>query len=396
MSMFDKKTVEDIEVSGKKVLVRCDFNVPFTNGVISDDKRIVSSLPTIEYLLKKGAAVILCSHLGRPKNGPEEKFSMKPVAAKLSELLGIEVILAADVVGEDAVAKAAALKSGEVLLLENVRFEKGETKNDPELSAKLAALADIFVNDAFGTAHRAHYSTAGVAEHLPAVSGYLIKKELDVMGKALTAPERPFAAILGGAKVSDKIGVIESLIDKADIIIIGGGMAYTFFAAMGRGVGTSICEQEKIEVAKGLIEKAKAKGVELLLPVDNVVTHEFAADAESFVVASDAIPADCMGMDIGPATAELFAAAIKRAKTVIWNGPMGVFEMPRFSNGTKAVAQAMADVDAVTIVGGGDSAAAAAQLGFEDKLTHISTGGGASLEFLEGLELPGIACLNDR
>ncbi|MBQ4539399.1 MAG: phosphoglycerate kinase [Oscillospiraceae bacterium] len=396
MSMFDKKTVEDIEVAGKKVLVRCDFNVPFTNGVISDDKRIVSSLPTIEYLLKNGAAVILCSHLGRPKNGPEEKFSMKPVAAKLSELLGIEVILAADVVGEDAVAKAAALKSGEVLLLENVRFEKGETKNDPELSAKFAALADIFVNDAFGTAHRAHCSTAGVAEHLPAVSGYLIKKELDVMGKALTAPERPFAAILGGAKVSDKIGVIESLIDKADIIIIGGGMAYTFFAAMGRGVGTSICEQEKIEVAKGLIEKAKAKGVELLLPVDNVVTHEFAADAESFVVASDAIPADCMGMDIGPATAELFAAAIKRAKTVIWNGPMGVFEMPRFSNGTKAVAQAMADVDAVTIVGGGDSAAAAAQLGFEDKLTHISTGGGASLEFLEGLELPGIACLNDR
>ena len=321
---------------------------------------------------------------------------MKPVAAKLSELLGIEVILAADVVGEDAVAKAAALKSGEVLLLENVRFEKGETKNDPELSAKFAALADIFVNDAFGTAHRAHCSTAGVAEHLPAVSGYLIKKELDVMGKALTAPERPFAAILGGAKVSDKIGVIESLIDKADIIIIGGGMAYTFFAAMGRGVGTSICEQEKIEVAKGLIEKAKAKGVELLLPVDNVVTHEFAADAESFVVASDAIPADCMGMDIGPATAELFADAVKRAKTVIWNGPMGVFEMPRFSNGTKAVAQAMADVDAVTIVGGGDSAAAAAQLGFEDKLTHISTGGGASLEFLEGLELPGIACLNDR
>ena len=396
MSMFDKKTVEDIEVAGKKVLVRCDFNVPFTNGVISDDKRIVSSLPTIEYLLKNGAAVILCSHLGRPKNGPEEKFSMKPVAAKLSELLGIEVILAADVVGEDAVAKAAALKSGEVLLLENVRFEKGETKNDPELSAKFAALADIFVNDAFGTAHRAHCSTAGVAEHLPAVSGYLIKKELDVMGKALTAPERPFAAILGGAKVSDKIGVIESLIDKADIIIIGGGMAYTFFAAMGRGVGTSICEQEKIEVAKGLIEKAKAKGVELLLPVDNVVTHEFAADAESFVVASDAIPADCMGMDIGPATAELFAAAVKRAKTVIWNGPMGVFEMPRFSNGTKAVAQAMADTDAVTIVGGGDSAAAAAQLGFEDKLTHISTGGGASLEFLEGLELPGIACLNDR
>ena len=395
MTAFNKKTIEDIDVAGKKVLVRCDFNVPLSDGKITDDKRIVSSLPTIKYLLDKGAAVILCSHLGRPKNGPEAKFSMKPVADHLVEL-GINAKLAADVVGEDAQAKAAALKSGEVLLLENVRFEKGETKNDPELSAKFAALADIFVNDAFGTAHRAHCSTAGVAEYLPAVSGYLIKKELDVMGKALSNPERPFAAILGGAKVSDKIGVIESLLDKADTIIIGGGMAYTFFAAMGRGVGTSICEQEKIEVAKGLIEKAEAKGVKMLLPVDNVVTKEFAADAEAMVVDSDSIPADCMGMDIGPKTRELFAAAILEAKTVIWNGPMGVFEMPRFSEGTKAVAQAMADADAVTIVGGGDSAAAAAQLGFEDRLTHISTGGGASLEFLEGLELPGIACLNDR
>jgi len=395
MTAFNKKTIEDIDVAGKKVLVRCDFNVPLSDGKITDDKRIVSSLPTIKYLLEKGAAVILCSHLGRPKNGPEAKFSMKPVADRLVEL-GINAQLAADVVGEDAKAKAAALKSGEILLLENVRFEKGETKNDPELSAKFAAFADIFVNDAFGTAHRAHCSTAGVAEHLPAVSGYLIKKELDVMGKALAAPERPFAAILGGAKVSDKIGVIESLIDKADTIIIGGGMAYTFFAAMGRGVGTSICEQEKIEVAKALIEKAEAKGVKLLLPVDNVVTREFAADAEAMIVDSDAIPADCMGMDIGPKSRELFAKAVLEAKTVIWNGPMGVFEMPRFSEGTKAVAQAMADADAVTIVGGGDSAAAAAQLGFEDRLTHISTGGGASLEFLEGLELPGIACLNDR
>ena len=396
MSMFDKKTVEDIAVSGKKVLVRCDFNVPLSDGKITDDKRIVSSLPTINYLLKNGAAVILCSHLGRPKNGPEAKFSMKPVADKLNELLDAEVILAADVVGEDAQAKAAALKAGEVLLLENVRFEKGETKNDAELSKKFADLADIFVNDAFGTAHRAHCSTAGVAEHLPAVSGYLIKKELDVMGKALTNPERPFAAILGGAKVSDKIGVIESLIDKADTIIIGGGMAYTFFAAMGREVGKSICEREKLDIAKGLMEKAKAKGVELLLPVDTVIAKEFAPDAESMVVDSESMPADWEGMDIGPKTRELFADAVKKSKTVVWNGPMGVFEMPKFAEGTKAVAQAMADADATTIIGGGDSAAAAAQLGFEDKMTHISTGGGASLEFLEGLELPGIACLNDR
>ena len=396
MSMFDKKTVEDIDVSQKKVLVRCDFNVPLADGEITDDKRIVASLPTIKYLLSKGAAIILCSHLGRPKNGPEEKYSMKPVAKRLEELLGQPVILAADVVGEDAQTKAKALKSGEVLMLENVRFEKGETKNDPELSAKFAALADIFVNDAFGTAHRAHCSTAGVAEHLPAVSGYLIGKELAVMGKALTNPERPFVAILGGAKVSDKIGVIESLLDKADSILIGGGMAYTFFAAQDREIGTSICEQEKIDIARQLLQKAQQKGVALLLPDDNVVADKFAEDAASQTVSSAAIPAGWMGMDIGPKTIARYADVIKNAKTVVWNGPMGVFEMPKFAEGTRAVAQAMANSSAVTIIGGGDSAAAAAQLGFEDKMTHISTGGGASLEFLEGLELPGIACLNDR
>lgn len=396
MSMFDKKTVEDIDVSQKKVLVRCDFNVPLADGEITDDKRIVASLPTIKYLLSKGAAIILCSHLGRPKNGPEEKYSMKPVASRLEELLGQTVIFAADVVGEDAQAKAKALKSGEVLMLENVRFEKGETKNDPELSAKFAALADIFVNDAFGTAHRAHCSTAGVAEHLPAVSGYLIGKELAVMGKALTNPERPFVAILGGAKVSDKIGVIESLLDKADSILIGGGMAYTFFAAQGREIGTSICEQEKIDIARQLLQKAQQKGVALLLPEDNVVADKFAEDAQAQTVASTAIPAGWMGMDIGPKTIARYSDVIKNAKTVVWNGPMGVFEMSKFAEGTRAVAQAMANSSAVTIIGGGDSAAAAAQLGFEDKMTHISTGGGASLEFLEGLELPGIACLNDR
>ena len=396
MSMFNKKTIEDIDVAGKKVLVRCDFNVPLANGRITDDKRIEASLPTIKYLLSQGAAVILCSHLGRPKNGPEEKYSMKPVAERLEALLGQPVILAADVVGEDAKAKAQALKAGEVLLLENVRFEKGETKNDPELSKKFASLADIFVNDAFGSAHRAHCSTAGVAEHLPAVGGYLIGKELDVMGKALADPARPFVSILGGAKVSDKIGVIESLLDKADSILIGGGMAYTFFAAQGYEIGASICEQEKIEVARGLLEKAGQKGVALLLPEDNIVADKFAGDAATQTVPSTGIPAGWMGMDIGPKTIARYSQVIKNAKTVVWNGPMGVFEMPKFAEGTRAVAQAMADSAAVTIIGGGDSAAAAAQLGFEDKMTHISTGGGASLEFLEGLELPGIACLNDR
>ena len=394
--MFDKKTVEDIDVSGKKVLVRCDFNVPMIDGKITDDKRIVASLPTVRYLLSNGAAVILCSHLGRPKNGPEEKYSMKPVAESLSRLLERPVTLASDVVGDDAQAKAAALQPGEVMLLENVRFEKGETKNDPELSKKFAALADIFVNDAFGSAHRAHCSTAGVAEHLPAVSGYLISKELSVMGKALNDPARPFVAILGGAKVSDKIGVIESLLDKADSILIGGGMAYTFFAAQGKSIGTSICENEKIEIAAGLLKKAEQKGVALLLPEDNIVADSFSAQADTKTVISSAIPDGWMGMDIGPKTRMVFAQTILGAKTVVWNGPMGVFEMAPFAEGTRAVAQAMAESNAVTIIGGGDSAAAAAQMGFEDKMTHISTGGGASLEFLEGLELPGIACLNDR
>lgn len=396
MAMFHKKTVEDIDVSGKKVLVRCDFNVPLADGVITDDKRIEASLPTLRYLLEHNAAVILCSHLGRPKDGFEEKYSMKPVAARLAQLLGRPVALAADVVGSDAQKRAAALRPGELLLLENVRFEKGETKNDPALSQKFASLADIFVNDAFGSAHRAHCSTAGVAALLPAVGGFLIKKELDFMGKALTAPARPFVAILGGAKVSDKIGVIESLLENADCILIGGGMAYTFFAAQQRAIGASICEQEKLPVAAALLQKAAQKGVSLLLPVDNVAADRFAADAKTQVVSSDAIPDGWMGMDIGPETRALYAQKVAEAKTVIWNGPMGVFEMAPFAEGTRAVAQALADSNALTIIGGGDSAAAAAQLGFEDKIDHISTGGGASLEFLEGKELPGIACLNDR
>ncbi|PWM26254.1 MAG: phosphoglycerate kinase [Oscillospiraceae bacterium] len=397
MPTYHKKTIEDIDVAGKKALVRCDFNVPLSDGVITDDKRIVAALPTIRYLLDHGAAVILCSHLGRPKNGPEEKYSLKPVAKRLSELLGVPVTLAADVVGPDASARAAALQPGQVLLLENVRFEKGETKNDPELSRKLASFADLFVNDAFGTAHRAHCSTTGVADYLKtAVSGFLIGKELEIMGGALEHPRRPFVAILGGAKVSDKIGVIESLLDKADSVLIGGGMAYTFFRAQGFGIGSSICEEEKLDVARSLFAQAKEKGVTLLLPVDNVVSDAFSADAATQVVSSDAIPDGWMGMDIGPKTRVLFAEEVKKAGTVMWNGPMGVFEMAPFAEGTRAVAQAMADSGAVTIIGGGDSAAAAAQLGFEDRITHISTGGGASLEFIEGLDLPGIACLNDR
>jgi len=396
MSMENKMTVRDFDFSGKKALVRCDFNVPLADGAITDETRITAALPTIEYLLGHGAAVILCSHLGRPKNGPEAKFSLAPVAARLSEKLGRPVALAADVVGPDARAKAAALKAGEVLLLENVRFEKGETKNDPALSEAFASLADVFVNDAFGTAHRAHCSTAGVAAYLPAVSGFLIEKELKFLGGALNNPERPFVAILGGAKVSDKIGVISALLDKADAVLVGGGMAYTFFKAQGFDIGTSICEEEKLDVARELTEKAARNNVRLLLPVDNVVADRFDADAEMQVVASDAIPAGWMGMDIGPKTRELFADAVKGAKTVVWNGPMGVFEMDRFAEGTRAVARAMAESGAITVIGGGDSAAAVTQLGFEDKMSHISTGGGASLEFLEGLELPGIACLNEK
>jgi len=393
---MNKKTIKDIDVSGKKVLVRCDFNVPLDQeGNITDDNRIRGALPTIEYLIEKGAKVILCSHMGRPKGEFNPKYSLKVVAKKLSEYLNKEVKMAEDVIGESAKSICASLKDGEVALLENVRYHKEEEKNDPSFAKELASLADIFVNDAFGTAHRAHASTAGVADYLPAVAGFLIQKEIEIMGKALQNPERPFVAILGGAKVSDKIGVIENLIDKVDTLIIGGGMAYTFLKAKGYGVGTSICEEDKLDLAKSLMAKAEEKGVKLLLPLQNVVAKEFSADAESKVVPSDQIPDDWMGMDIGPETVKLFSDEIKKAKTVIWNGPMGVFEFPRFAEGTKAIAAAVSEVDGTTIIGGGDSAAAVEQLGFADKMTHISTGGGASLEFLEGKILPGIACLED-
>ena len=392
---YNKKSVEDIEVSGKKVIVRCDFNVPQDGeGRITDDKRIVAALPTIKYLLEKGAAVILCSHLGRPKGEFKMKYSLAPVAERLSELLGQEVKLAADVIGESAKGLAAALKGGEAILLENVRFHKEEEKNDPAFAKELASMADIFVNDAFGTAHRAHATTAGLADYLPAVCGYLINKEISIMGKALADPARPFVSILGGAKVSDKIGVINNLIEKCDTIIVGGGMSYTFAKAMGQPIGTSLCEEDKLDLAKGLIEKAEAKGVKLLLPVDTMCADRFAADAESKVC--DVIPDDMMGLDIGPKTIELFAEAVKSAGTVVWNGPMGVFEFDKFAVGTKEVARAIAASNAVSIIGGGDSAAAVEKLGFASKMTHISTGGGASLEFLEGLELPGIACLLDK
>ncbi len=394
---MNKKTIEDIAVKGKRVLVRCDFNVPLNEEKkITDENRLIGALPTIKYLVAEGAKVILCSHLGRPKGEFNEKYSLKPVAARLSELLGQEVKMAEDVIGESAAKCVAELGEGEIVLLENVRYHKEEEKNDPEFSKKLADFAEVYVNDAFGTAHRAHASTAGVAAYIPAVCGYLIQKEIEVMGKALSNPERPFVAILGGAKVSDKIGVIENLLEKVDYLIIGGGMAYTFLAAKGYGVGTSICEVEKLDLARSLMEKAQQKGVELLLPVENVVATEFAPDAEHKTVPSEQIPDDFMGMDIGPKTVALFSEVIKKAKTVIWNGPMGVFEMPAFANGTKEIAKAVAEADAITIIGGGDSAAAVEQLGFADKMTHISTGGGASLEFLEGIELPGIAALNDK
>lgn len=396
MNALNKKTIEDIDVKGKRVLVRCDFNVPLKDGVITDDKRIRASLPTIKYLLENGAKVILCSHLGRPKGEFKPEFSLKPVAARLSELLGFEVKIADDVVGESAQALAASVKEGEAVLIENVRYEKGETKNDPELSKKFATLADIYVNDAFGSAHRAHCSTTGVAEHLPAVCGYLIQKEISVMGTALADPKRPFVAILGGAKVSDKIGVIENLLDKVDTLIIGGGMAYTFFKAQGHTIGTSICEEDKVALAKETMEKAAQKGVKFLLPVDNKVGREYDPNTESMVVDSDDIPEGWMGLDIGPATQKLFSDAIKGAGTVVWNGPMGVSEWDNFAEGTIAVAKAVADSGAISIIGGGDSAAAVQKLGFADKMTHISTGGGASLEFLEGKELPGIAALNDK
>ena len=395
---YNKKTVKDIDVAGKKVLLRCDFNVPQDKATlaITDDKRIRAALPTIQYLLDQGAAVIACSHLGKPKNGPEDKFSLAPVAARLSELLGREVIMAKDVVGEDARAKAAALRPGQILLLENTRFEAGETKNDPELAKAMASLAEVYVSDAFGAVHRAHASTAGVAAYLPAVSGFLIEKELEIMGGALANPKRPLVAILGGSKVSSKIGVINHLLDIADTIIIGGGMAYTFAKAQGGSVGTSLLESDWLDYCNDMLAKAREKGVKLLLPVDTQCAREFSADAQPVLHDTMHIPDDMMGMDIGPRTIEAFADAVKGAGTVIWNGPMGVFEFPNFAEGTRAVAKALAETDAITIIGGGDSAAAVAQLGFADKMTHISTGGGASLEFLEGKELPGVACLLDQ
>jgi phosphoglycerate kinase len=393
---YNKKTVEDIAVTGKRVLVRCDFNVPMKDGKITDDKRIVGALPTIKYLVENGARVILCSHMGRPKGQFNMDYSLAPVAAALSKYLGKEVTLAADVIGEDAKAKAAALKDGDVMLLENVRFHKEETDNDPAFAKELASMADIFVNDAFGTAHRAHASTAGVADYLPAVCGYLIQKEISIMGGALSNPARPFVAILGGAKVSDKIGVINNLIEKVDTLIIGGGMAYTFMKALGYSVGTSICEMDKLDLAKGLMDKAHEKGVNFLIPVDNVIGREYKEDTEFMRIYSDSIPDGWMGLDIGKYTQELFAKTIKGAGTVIWNGPMGVSEWANFADGTVAVAKAVAESGAVSIIGGGDSAAAVETLGFADKMTHISTGGGASLEFLEGIELPGIACLQDK
>ena len=419
---YNKKTVKDIDVAGKKVLLRCDFNVPQdkATGAITDDKRIRAALPTIQYLLDQNAAVIACSHLGKPvatfdsyvKKQAEKgkdpasiteeewkkslaKLSLAPVAKRLSELLGREVIMAADVVGPDAQAKAAALKPGQVLLLENTRFEKGETKNDPALAKAMADMAEVYVSDAFGAVHRAHASTAGVAAYLPAVSGFLIQKELEIIGGALANPKRPLVAILGGSKVSSKIGVINNLLEIADTIIIGGGMTYTFLKAQGGSVGKSLLEADWLDYCNDMMKKAKEKGVKLLLPEDTICAKEFSADAEPILVDSMNIPDDCMGMDIGPKAIAAYADAVKDAGTVIWNGPMGVFEFPAFAKGTQAVAEALSNSSAITIIGGGDSAAAVQQLGYADKMTHISTGGGASLEFMEGKELPGVACLLD-
>ena len=393
-----KKTVKDVDVRSKRVLVRVDYNVPLdANGNVSDDKRITASLPTINYLLEQGARIILCSHLGRPKGEVKKEFSLAPVAKRLKELLpNVNIYFASDCIGEEAERKAAALKDGEILLLENLRFHKEEEKNDPEFAKKLASLAEIYVSDAFGTVHRAHASTAGVAAYLPAVAGFLIGKELSIMGGALENPERPFVAILGGAKVADKIGVITNLLNKCDTLLIGGGMAYTFFKAMGYEIGDSLLDAESIDLAKQLMETAKEKGVKLLLPVDTVVAKAFAADAEHMIVSANAIPAGWQGLEISEKTRELFAAEIKNAKTVIWNGPMGVFEFPEFAKGTEAVAKACAECGGTTIIGGGDSASAVKKLGYADKMTHISTGGGASLEFLEGKVLPGVAALNDK
>ena len=396
MDALNKKTVEDLEVSGKRVLVRCDFNVPLKDGVITSDKRIVASLPTIKYLIENNAKVILCSHLGRPKGEFKPEFSLAPVAVRLSELLGKEVKMATDVVGESAQALAASLNDGDVMIIENVRFHKEETKNDPEFSKKLADLADLYVNDAFGSAHRAHSSTTGVADYIPAACGYLIQKEISFIGGALANPKRPLVAILGGAKVSDKIGVITNLLDKCDTIIVGGGMAYTFMKALGHNIGTSLLEEDRVEDAKNMMETAKAKGVNFLIPVDNKAGKEYDPNTEAMIVNSDDIPDGWMGLDIGPKTQELFANAIKGSGTVIWNGPMGVSEWDNFAQGTIAVATAVAESGAISIIGGGDSAAAVQKLGFADKMSHISTGGGASLEFLEGKELPGIVALNNK
>jgi phosphoglycerate kinase len=395
---YSKKTVRDFDPKGKKVLLRCDFNVPQSKetGEITSDKRIVAALPTIRYLLDGGAAVIACSHLGKPKGEWKESLSLAPVAVRLSELLGRDVIFAKDIVGEDAKAKAAALKPGEILLLENLRFDKREEKNDPEFAKELASMADVYVSDAFGTVHRPHASTAGIAAFLPAYAGFLVEKEISVMGKALEDPARPFVAILGGAKVSDKIGVINNLLDKADTIMIGGGMAFTFIKAKGFEIGKSLLEEDKVEYAAEMMKKAAEKGVKLLLPLDTVIGQAFERDTEARTVDIRDIPADWMGMDIGPKTDELFRNAVKGAGTIVWNGPMGVFEFPKFAAGTKAVAEAVATSGAVTIVGGGDSVSAVEKSGFADRITHISTGGGASLEFLEGLELPGVACLLDK
>ena len=395
---YNKKTIEDINVSGKKVLVRCDFNVPLKDGKITSDKRIVEAVPTIKYLLANGAAVILCSHMGKPKGEVNPKYTLAPVAARLTELLGVNVPLAPDTIGAETKKLAAALKPGEVLLLENTRFDAREEKNDPEFARELASMAEIFVNDAFGAAHRAHASTAGVAMYggLPAVCGYLIQKEITVMGKALEDPVRPFVAILGGAKVSDKIGVINNLIDKVDTLIIGGGMAYTFFRAQGCSIGNSICEEDKLELANEMLKKAHDKGVNFLLPVDNVIGREYKEDTVFMRMYSDSIPDGWMGLDIGEKTQELFAKSIVGAGTVVWNGPMGVSEWDNFASGTRSVARAVAESGAISIIGGGDSAAAVEKLGYSDRMTHVSTGGGASLEFLEGLELPGIACLQDK
>ncbi len=395
---MSKKTVKDIDLKGKKVLVRCDFNVPLDeNRNITDNTRIVAALPTIKYLLENNCSIILCSHLGRPKGEFKPEFSLAPVAKELSRLLDQDVIMAKDVIGEDAKTKAANLKPGEILLLENVRFHREETDNDPEFSKELASMAEVYVNDAFGAAHRAHASTVGVASYLPAVSGFLIEKELKFLGEALDNPVRPFMAILGGAKVSDKIGVIDSLLEKVDTLMIGGGMAYTFFKAQGYGVGNSICEEDKLDLAKDLMQKAKDRGVKLMLPVDTKIGKEFKPDTESKTVAWTEIPEGWEGFDIGEKTIEMYSEELRKAKTVVWNGPVGLFEFDQFAIGTNSIAKVMSElVDATTIIGGGDSAAAVRKAGLQDKMTHISTGGGASLEFLEGKKLPGIECLQDK